>query len=81
MFYAVLVFNQYSYIANRSQEIQWCRTSGFLLIVNVFIIDCDECFNRPCNTYTAAVACENTIGSYKCGCEHGYSGQNCQLGR
>ena len=38
---------------------------------NVFALDQDECLSDPC---TSQSTCENTIGSYLCTCDHGYTG-------
>ena len=48
-----------------------------LLNVTFLIIDIDECKTDKCNH---DATCENTVGSYKCTCKEGYSGdgKNCE---
>ena len=40
------------------------------------VLDFDECSNNPCHPNAT---CNNTIGSYMCACDPGYSGDgfNC----
>lgn len=37
--------------------------------------DVDECKNSPC---TNAVSCQNLVGDYKCKCQKGWTGKNCE---
>ena len=47
-----------------------------LLRIIFQILDIDECYSYPCH---ANATCNNTVGSYMCGCDFGYSGDgfNC----
>ena len=55
--------------------------SSFLVKISLFvsfpdILDIDECTSNPCH---ANATCNNTVGSYMCACDPGYSGDgfNC----
>ena len=39
------------------------------------VIDVNECANNPCKN---GAACANLIGSYRCDCKAGYSGNHCE---
>ena len=47
-----------------------------LCVFYAYILDIDECSSNPCH---ANATCNNTIGSYMCACDLGYSGDgfNC----
>ena len=40
-----------------------------------FVIDINECANNPCKN---GAVCVNLIGSYRCNCKAGYSGNHCE---
>ena len=48
----------------------------FILLYFHITIDIDECLNNSCH---ANATCNNTVGSYMCACDAGYSGDgfNC----
>ena len=42
-----------------------------------FFSDINECVPDPCQN---GGTCEDLVGSYRCSCKTGYSGDNCQTG-
>ena len=40
-------------------------------------LDFNECESNPCIHGT----CEDTVGTYLCECESGYTGHNCEVGK
>jgi hypothetical protein len=41
------------------------------------IIDIDECLSSPCQHGT----CHDLPNAYRCTCDHGYTGTNCEIGK
>jgi hypothetical protein len=50
---------------------------GNMLNINIYVLDIDECKNWPC----LHGSCSNLISGYKCTCNSGYTGVNCDEGR
>lgn len=60
---------------------QWVYKSVLDWVFIFIIVDIDECaIKQPCNSQNAI--CKNTVGSYKCVCKTGFTGDgiNCQKG-
>lgn len=38
-------------------------------------VDIKECVKNPCRN---GATCQNTLGSYRCGCKPGFTGRNCE---
>ena len=61
----------YFQVINCAEQIQF-----WTLFLDFIILDIDECLTSPCHPNAT---CNNTDGSYICGCDMGYSGDgyNC----
>ena len=44
---------------------------------NILYLDFNECESNPCIHGT----CEDSIGTYLCACEPGYTGHSCEVGK
>ena len=64
----ILSFDQFFFSCKRKKK-SWCLFYSYTL-------DIDECSSNPCH---ANATCNNTMGSYVCACDPGYSGDgfNC----
>ena len=75
---------QYIYLLRMKKKASYLRIILLLLLKKKkifmhfypYILDIDECLTDPCH---ANGTCNNTIGSYVCACDPGYSGDgfNC----
>lgn len=45
---------------------------------NICIPDIDECISSPCQN---GGSCQGLTAAYKCNCDHGFTGLNCEIGR
>ena len=48
-----------------------------MYMYNILHLDFNECESNPCIHGT----CEDSIGTYVCECEAGYTGHSCEVGK
>ena len=48
-----------------------------MYMYNILHLDFNECESNPCIHGT----CEDTVGTYLCECEPGYTGHSCEVGK
>lgn len=56
---------------------QKIRSCGLILYVCILLPDIDECAKGICKN---GATCVNLQGSYRCKCNSGYNGTNCEAG-
>ena len=56
-------------------------TSSEILLMQVLLLtDIDECASTACN-FTTSSGCTDLINDYKCECNDGYAGKDCDTGK